>query len=141
MGQVPDVRPYLARAAVAVVPLRLARGIQNKVLEAMAMGKATVASPAALAGLRQVQPGTHLLSASTPAEWAETVTRLLDDAEQRTVLGAAARAYVEANHHWDRCLAPFGELVALARKTAAQSEIASSRLAKTSSVVTEGRGS
>ena len=69
VGQVPDVRPYLAQAAVAVVPLRLARGIQNKVLEAMAMGKATVASPAALAGLRRIKPGTHLLSAATPAEW------------------------------------------------------------------------
>ena len=45
VGQVPDVRPYVARAAVIVVPLRLARGIQNKVLEALAMGKATVASP------------------------------------------------------------------------------------------------
>ncbi len=52
VGQVSDVRPYLAEAAVAVNPLRIARGLQNKVLEAMAMGKAVVASPQALAGLR-----------------------------------------------------------------------------------------
>ena len=45
VGEVPDVRPHLAGAAVAVVPLRVARGIQNKVLEALAMGKAVVASP------------------------------------------------------------------------------------------------
>ena len=116
IGQVPDVRPYLTRAAVAVVPLRLARGIQNKVLEALAMGKATIASPAALAGLRQVQPDTHLLSATSPTEWAEAVTSLLGDAEKRAALGAAGRAYAETNHDWERCLAPFDELTALACK-------------------------
>ncbi len=116
VGQVPDVRPYLARAALAVVPLRLARGIQNKVLEALAMGKATVASPAALAGLRQVRPGTHLLSASAPAEWVQAVTALLEQPEQRAVLGEAGRAYVETHHEWGRCLAPFDDLIDLACK-------------------------
>ena len=125
IGSVPDVRPFLARAAVAVVPLRLARGIQNKVLEALAMGKATIASAAALAGLPQVRPGTHLLSASSPAEWTETVTRLLDDRNEREVLGTAGRAYVEEHHDWDRCLAPFGELVALAEKVGSPREAAS----------------
>lgn len=119
VGQVPDVRPYLARAAVAVVPLRLARGIQNKVLEALAMGKATVASPAALAGLRQIQPGTHLLSASAPMDWVQAVTSLLDNAERRMALGTAGRDYVETNHDWNRCLAPFDELTALACKMGA----------------------
>src|SRR5262249_31571633 len=47
VGQVPDVRPYVARAALAVVPLRIARGVQNKVLEAMAMARPVVASPQA----------------------------------------------------------------------------------------------
>lgn len=116
IGQVPDVRSYLARAALAVAPLRLARGIQNKVLEAMAMGKATIASPHALAGLPRVQPGTHLLSAADPAEWTRSVLGLLEDAERRGQLGLAGRAYVEANHDWNRCLTPFGELVELACK-------------------------
>jgi sugar transferase (PEP-CTERM/EpsH1 system associated) len=103
VGQVPDVRPWVASSAVVVVPLRIARGVQNKVLEALAMGKACVASPAALAGVRAV-PGEHLVSAATPAEWVAAVERLLDDAALRRRLGAAGRAYVEANHTWERGL-------------------------------------
>jgi len=112
IGQVADVRPYLARAAVAVVPLRIARGVQNKVLEAMAMARATVASPQALAAL-EVQPGIELLAASSPAEWVEAVCTLLDDANLRRQLGEAGRCYVEEHHDWDRCLEPFAELLGL----------------------------
>src|SRR5262249_39481538 len=112
VGQVPDIRPYLARAAVAVGPLRLARGVQNKVLEALAMSKATVASPTALAAL-QVQPGVHLLAASSPAQWEEAVVGLLDDIDKCRQLGTAGRAYVEEHHHWDRCLEPFDDLLGL----------------------------
>jgi sugar transferase (PEP-CTERM/EpsH1 system associated) len=112
VGPVPDVRPYLARAAVAVVPLRLARGVQNKVLEALAMAKAVIASPRALAALR-VQPGAHLLAASSPAEWEEAVLSLLADEDKCQELGAAGRAYVEKHHHWDHCLAPFADLLGL----------------------------
>jgi sugar transferase (PEP-CTERM/EpsH1 system associated) len=112
VGPVPDVRPYLARAAVTIAPLRLARGVQNKVLEALAMAKAVVASPPALAALG-VQPGVHLLAAAAPAEWDEAVVTLLGDADQRRRLGAAGRAYVEQHHHWDRCLAPFADLLGL----------------------------
>jgi sugar transferase (PEP-CTERM/EpsH1 system associated) len=105
VGQVPDVRPFVASAAVVVVPLRLARGVQNKVLEAMAMGKAVVAAPPSLAALGTV-PGTHLLSASTPQEWVDSVCGLLADPLKRQQLGIAARQYVEQNHHWERCLQP-----------------------------------
>jgi polysaccharide biosynthesis protein PslH len=112
VGQVPDVRPHLARAAVAVVPLRIARGVQNKVLESLAMGKPTVASPAALGGVG-AEPGTHLLRASTPAEWADAVLRLFDDRDLGRRLGAAGRGYVEEHHRWDRCLGPFGTLLGL----------------------------
>lgn len=105
IGQVPDVRPFVAEAAVVVVPLRLARGIQNKVLEALAMGKAVVAAPPALAALRTV-PGRDLLSATTPAEWAEAVCGLFADPERRKALGQAARKFVEDHHHWDTCLEP-----------------------------------
>jgi sugar transferase (PEP-CTERM/EpsH1 system associated) len=110
-GQVPDVRPYLARAAVSVVPLHIARGVQNKVLEALAMGKATVASPQALAGVRP-PPETHL-GAVTPAEWAGAVLRLLADEPLRRKLGDAGRRYAEERHCWDRCLEPFGALLGL----------------------------
>jgi sugar transferase (PEP-CTERM/EpsH1 system associated) len=112
VGQVPDVRPYLARAAVSVVPLRLARGVQNKVLEALAMARPTVASPPALAGLR-AKPGTHLLSAVTPAEWVAAVLRLLDDDALARQLGAAGRRYTEEHHCWERCLEPFRSLLSL----------------------------
>ncbi len=112
VGQAPDVRPHVARATVAVVPLRIARGLQNKVLEAMAMGKAVVASPQALAGVK-AEPGAHLLAAESPTEWAETVLGLFDDRRLRRQLGSAARTFVEQHHDWDQCLAPFGELLGL----------------------------
>jgi polysaccharide biosynthesis protein PslH len=105
IGQVPDVRPHLARAAVAVVPLRLARGIQNKVLEALAMGKPLVASPAALVALKAV-PDQHLLEASTPAEWVEAIAGLLANPSRCRELGSAGRRYVEEHHRWETCLQP-----------------------------------
>jgi polysaccharide biosynthesis protein PslH len=112
VGQVPDVRPYLAKAAVAVVPLRIARGLQNKVLEAMAMGKAVVASPAALPALH-TQPGVHLLAASSPQEWIGAVLDLLDNKALRGQLGTAGQQYVEEHHNWERCLEPLADLVGL----------------------------
>lgn len=112
VGQVPDVRPYVAASAVAVVPLRIARGIQNKVLEAMAMAKPVVASPQGLNGL-----GSRLdlpaLTASERAEWVEHVVRLLNNPDLRRQLGAAGRDYVEAHHDWDHCLEPFGPILGL----------------------------
>ena len=120
IGQVPDVRPWMARAATVVAPLRIARGLQNKVLEALAMGKAVVASPPSLAALR-VRPGEHCLRASSPAQWVKLTTRLLRNEEQRTRLGSAGRRYVEEHHDWDRCLEPLGELLGLAKATARRS--------------------
>ncbi len=105
IGQVPDVRPYVAKAAITVVPMRLSRGLQNKVLEAMAMAKAVVAAPPALAALR-VEPGKHLLVARTTEEWVNAVSQLLESPERRQELGAAGREFVEEHHHWDKCLRP-----------------------------------
>jgi polysaccharide biosynthesis protein PslH len=110
------VRPWVARAAVVLAPLRLARGLQNKVLEALAMSKAVIASPPALAAL-DVEPGVHALSASSPAEWTEAVLRLLGDEPLRLQLGIAGRAYVEEHHHWDRCLEPLADLLGLQEST------------------------
>jgi polysaccharide biosynthesis protein PslH len=108
-GQVADVRPYVARAAVAVVPLRLARGVQNKVLEALAMSKAVVSSPQAVAGVR-AGAGSDLLVAETPSAWVDSLSSLLRDPARRAQLGAAGRRYVERNHCWETCLNPFGSL-------------------------------
>lgn len=110
VGTVPDVRPYLSAAAVVVVPLHIARGVQNKVLEAMAMGKAIVASPEPIVGL-QAEPGTHLLRAATTDEWVAQVRQLLEDADLRNELGTAALAYVTAYHRWEQCLEPLGRLL------------------------------
>lgn len=112
IGEVPDVRPHVAQAKVVVVPLRTARGLQNKVIEALAMAKAVVATPRSLAALR-VEPGTHLLSAETPAEWIESTLRLLADAPLRRRLGEAGRRHVEEHHRWERCLEPLGALLDL----------------------------
>jgi glycosyltransferase involved in cell wall biosynthesis len=106
------VRPHLARAAVVVAPLRIARGLQNKVLEALAMGKAVVASPQALAGLKE-RLDAPVLCAATSDEWVELVGRLLDDAALRSHLGGLGRCYVEKHHDWERCLAPMDGLLGL----------------------------
>jgi sugar transferase (PEP-CTERM/EpsH1 system associated) len=118
VGQVPDVRPYLRQAAVAVVPLRIARGVQNKVLEALAAGRATVASPGALAGVPAV-PGEHLLAASSPDDWVDSLERLVREPDLRRELGTAGRRYVEARHRWEQCLHPLGSILGLDDSTAA----------------------
>lgn len=118
VGGVPDVRPYLSRAAVAIVPLRIARGIQNKVLEAAAMQKAAVVSPAALEGLGLVAQ-RDLLVADSPAAWQQQLARVLGDAGLRQRLGTAARDYVEKHHSWDACLEPFADLLGLTKSVPA----------------------
>ncbi len=112
VGQVPDVRPYLVQAAVVVAPLRIARGIQNKVLEGMAMGKPVVASPQVVSGLKN-RLDVPVLIAESPAEWTELVGRLLESELLRRQLGAAGRRYVENQHDWERCLEPLGCLLGL----------------------------
>ncbi|HSQ56458.1 MAG TPA: TIGR03087 family PEP-CTERM/XrtA system glycosyltransferase [Gemmata sp.] len=109
-GGVPDVRPYVASSMVVVAPLRLARGVQNKVLEALAMGKPVVAAPPALAALGTVD-GVDVLSAAAPREFAAAVCELLGSPSRCRELGAAGRRYVELHHHWDRCLQPLIEKI------------------------------
>ena len=108
-GAVPDVRGYLSAARVAVAPLRIARGIQNKVLEAMAMGRAVVASPAALEGL-EVTPGKHVLCAATPQQWRRSITELLHDDARRDKLGREARRHVVENYNWAMRMRPLVQL-------------------------------
>jgi sugar transferase (PEP-CTERM/EpsH1 system associated) len=99
-GQVPDVRPYLARASVGVIPLRLGRGVQNKLLEAMAMGLPTVATTVASGGINASE-GTDLLVADDAESFAASVVRLLTDEQMRANMSRSARSAMERNYHWD----------------------------------------
>ena len=112
-GEVPDVRPWLAAADTVVAPLLLARGIQNKLLEAMAMARPVVASAAAAEGIDAV-PGEHLLVADTADAMAAAVCSLFDDRAQAQRMGQAARAQMIARYGWDARLAPLGRLLGLA---------------------------
>ena len=96
-GTVPDVRPYLAHAAVAVAPLRIARGIQNKVLEAMAMARPVVASPEAFEGVR-AQAGRDLLVAQGAFETAARIREVIEG--RHPGLGASGRVAVMRGHDW-----------------------------------------
>jgi glycosyltransferase involved in cell wall biosynthesis len=107
--RVADARPYLAHAAVAVAPLRIARGIQNKVLEAMGMAKPVVASPQAFEGVRATA-GRDLLVADGADETVRSVTEILNG--HHAGLGAAARAAVMHGYRWVATLAPLDSLVA-----------------------------
>lgn len=99
-GTVPDLRPILSRAAVVACPLRYGAGIQNKVLEAMALGRPVVASAQAAVALNAV-PGRDLLVGRDPGEFAQQAIRLLGAPGLRRELGWAGRRYVEAHHDWD----------------------------------------
>lgn len=101
-GRVPAVQPYLAHADVCVCPLRMARGVQNKVLEAMAMGRPVVASPQAFEGVR-AEPGRDLLVADGPAATADSVAAVLDGGHP--ALGAMARRRMEEGYAWAATLA------------------------------------
>ncbi len=108
-GRVEDVRPYLAHARAAVAPLRVARGIQNKVLEAMAMGRPVVASPAALEGIGP-EAAKYLLSAQSPEDFAAAVNRVVGDTGS-AALGAAAARCARDTYGWGRSLARLEDLL------------------------------
>lgn len=109
-GFVDDVRPHLREAAVCIVPLRIARGVQNKVLEAMAAGKAVIATSESVAGLR-VADGEHLMIADTPERFAGAALEVLRDESLRESLEMRARYYVEAEHDWKPLLQKLVELI------------------------------
>lgn len=98
-GTVEDVRPYVHRAAVFVVPLRIGSGTRLKIFEALAMGKAVVSTSVGAEGLG-LTPGVHFLQADTPDEFADAVILLQRDPERRDALGRAARNLVETHYSW-----------------------------------------
>lgn len=103
-GTVADVRPYLQHAAVVVAPLRVARGIQNKILEAMAMARPVVAS-AGCAGAIDAVLGDELLSAESADDFVAAVDNLLKDAQRASAMGARARRRVLERYSWEAHLA------------------------------------
>ena len=103
-GTVDDVRPYVRRAAVAVAPLQIARGTQNKILEAMALGTPVVASGLAAAGVDAVA-GEHLLAGNAPEEIAAQVLKLLKSSSERERCAKAGRQRVAERHDWGAAMA------------------------------------
>ena len=101
-GAVPDVKPYLAAASVAIAPLLIGSGTRLKILEAMAMGKAVVSTSQGCEGLA-VESGKHLLVADEPAAFAQSVIALLHNEQQCETLGNNGRMLVENEYSWNRC--------------------------------------
>ncbi len=109
-GELSDVRPELGASQIAVAPLQTARGVQNKVLEAMAMGKAMIASRAALAGL-DLKIDQEVLEANTPDEWCNHIVSLLQNAAWRRNLGENARRAAVDRYLWKDRLEDLLEVV------------------------------
>lgn len=113
-GAVPETADYLREASVAVAPLRLGRGLQNKVLEAMACATPIVASPNASAGV-DATVDFHYLLAGSDEETAAQVILLLSDPARAAALGARARERVLERYSWDRALRDYDSAIELAR--------------------------
>lgn len=101
VGEVDDVRPELWQAAVAIVPLRIAQGLQNKVLEAMAAGVPVVSSRAAVRGI-EGREGEHFLAGDAPEEIAVAIDRLIRDPDKAEGLAQCARELTLNHYSWDR---------------------------------------
>ena len=109
-GSVEDTRPYLQHAAAVVAPLRVARGVQNKVLEAMAMGRPVVVSRAASRGVSGLE-GRDFASAATAGEFTDKLVCLLGDVAASAAMGEKARQRILDVYSWERSLARFDHLL------------------------------
>lgn len=114
VADVPDIRPYLQRASVVIVPTRTGGGIKNKILEACAAQRAVVASPIAVADL-SARHQRELLVARHPDEWVDAIARLRTDAPGARRMAEAGRAWVRRAHSWPDCAA---RLLAVLRSAA-----------------------
>src|SRR5882724_930622 len=114
-GFVPDVRPYLADAAVAIAPLRLARGTQNKILECMGLGLPVVTTPEAARGI-QATPGDHLLVANSAEKQIQFIVELLRNPARRSQIGEAGRIQVESAHQWPASMRILDEVLSSVSK-------------------------
>jgi len=100
-GRVEDVRPFVARGSVCIVPLRIGGGTRLKIFEAMAMSKAIVSTSLGAEGL-PVQSGENIVLADRPEDFAQAILTLLNDAGERKRLSTAARALVEDKYSWQK---------------------------------------
>ena len=111
-GRVDDVRPFLEKAHISIAPIRMARGIQNKVLEAMAMSRPVVATEQAYEGL-EAKPGQDLLvTKAEPEAFAQAVLELWSNPDRAVRMGQKGRKRVEEHYSWPVHLAPLGRLLA-----------------------------
>lgn len=102
-GSVPDVRPYVRKSALMIAPLNIARGTQNKILEAMAMGIPVVTSRVAAGGVDAMED-EHFLVAESPEEYAQAVVAIMDDRSLRARLSHAGRTRMLSHHAWPRSM-------------------------------------
>ncbi|HKE01858.1 MAG TPA: glycosyltransferase, partial [Planctomycetota bacterium] len=109
-GFVPDTADHLRRASVAIAPLRLGRGLQNKILEAMACGTPLVATTNATAGV-DASPEEHFRVADTAEAFADAVIELLLDPARASALAARARARVAERYPWERALEEYDRAI------------------------------
>ena len=100
-GWVEDIRPFVARGSICIVPLRIGGGTRLKILEAMAMSKAVVSTSVGAEGL-PVQAGENILLADTPGDFADSVVSLLRDSKERKRMGASARVLVQEKYSWPK---------------------------------------
>lgn len=108
-GSVPDIRPYYAHSRLFIAPMRLGSGLQNKLLEAMAMGVPCVTTPIANEALGAT-PGTHILVGSSAQELASHILSLLADPAQAQSLSAAALDFVHQNYSWPAAVQPLEDI-------------------------------
>ena len=116
-GRVDDIRPWLKAADMALIPLNVARGVQNKVLEAMAMCLPTVLTPGAATGIGAVT-GKHLAIGTSDEELAAAAVKLLQDTRRARIKGLAARSFVCDSADWQSALAPLSDIVGVNRRVA-----------------------
>jgi len=102
-GSVPDVRPYIRGSALMVAPLAIARGTQNKILEAMAMGVPVVTSRVAAGGV-DAEAETHLLVADNAADITQAILRIAENPQERQRLALAGRRRMLSHHAWPRSM-------------------------------------
>ncbi|WP_374411907.1 TIGR03087 family PEP-CTERM/XrtA system glycosyltransferase [Novosphingobium colocasiae] len=114
-GKVPDVRPWLAAADIALVPLEIARGVQNKVLEAMAMRLPVVLTTGAATGIEARDQHDYAI-ADSDDQLVEAVVALAGDPGRAHAMGAAARAWIVGHAGWEAALAPLGGWLGLATR-------------------------
>ena len=119
-GSVPDVRPFVRGSALMVAPLAIARGTQNKILEAMAMGVPVVTSSAAAGGV-DAEPEQHLLVADNAKAIADAVLRIVEQPDERARLAAAGRDRMLSHHAWPRSMQRLDRMIENCLRTATHS--------------------